>query len=98
MPQDLTSKKSDYCSAVAAFAEALLDLTRRGEELSLYQSANGFQSGGAAAIVDADCVGGNSHLTAASVNAVVTVAGQLGGAVTTAMRITMRQTSPKPTV
>lgn len=75
----------------------MLDLARRAEELALYQTANGFQSGGAAAITDADCVGANSHLTAALVNSVVTVAGQVGTAVTSAMRVTMRQASPKPT-
>lgn len=94
---DLASKKSNYISATLDFAEALLALTRTGEELALYQSANGLQAGGANAVIDADCVGTNSHVTAANVNAVVTIAGQLGGAVTTAMRNTMRQASHKPT-
>lgn len=97
MAQDLAAKKTDYISATVAFAEALLALTRTGEELAAYQSANGFQSGGGAPIVDADCVGTNGHLTAATVNAVVTIAGQLGTAVTTAMRNTMRLAERQPT-
>jgi hypothetical protein len=94
---DLAAKKSDYISAALSFAEQLLALTRTGEELALYQTANALQSGGASALVDADCTGTNAHVTAATVNAVVTIAGQLGGAVTTAMRNTMRQASHKPT-
>ncbi len=97
MAADLSSKKSDYISQTITFAEQLLALTRTAEELALYQSANGLQSGGAAAVVDADCIGDNKHVTAATVNAVVTIAGQLGTAVTTAMRNTMRQASRKPT-
>lgn len=93
---DLASKKSDYISNVVSFAERLLALTREGEELVLYQTANGLQTGGANAIVDADAVGTNSHVTAATVNAVATIAGQLGSAVTTAMRNTMRQASRQP--
>lgn len=97
MPADLTAKKSDYVSAALTFAEQLLALTRTGEELALYQSANGLQAGGSTALVDADCTGTNSHVTASTVNAVVTIAGQLGGAVSTAMRNTLRQASHKPT-
>lgn len=96
MPQDLAAKKSDYLSSVVSFAEQLLALTRTGEELALYQSANAYQSGGASAIVDADCIGSNSHLTAAITNAVVTIAGQLGSAVTSTMRNTMRTAGRKP--
>jgi hypothetical protein len=97
MAQDLSAKKSDYVSASVAFAADLLALARRAEELAAYQSANGFQSGGAAPVTDADCVGGNAHMTAVLVNAVVTIAGQLGGAVTSGMRTTMRQASTRPT-
>ena len=97
MAQSLVDKKTDYISAAVSFAEQLLALTRTGEELALYQSANGLQSGGASAITDADCVGTNVYLTAATVNAVVTIAGQLGTSVTTAMRNTMRLASHKPT-
>lgn len=93
---DQTSRKLDYLSAVVSFGEDLLALTRRGEELALYQSASGFQAGGANAIVDADCVGGNMHLTAASTNAVVTIAGQLGGAVSAGMRNSLRLVSRQP--
>lgn len=97
MAADLSAKKSDYISSVVTFAEALLALTRAGEELAAYQGANGFQAAGPSAVVDADCIGSNSHMSAATVNAVVTIAGQLGGAVTTAMRNTMRQANRKPT-
>lgn len=93
----LVEKKTDYISSALTFAEQLLALTRTAEELALYQSANGFQAGGANALVDADAVGTNGHVTAATVNAVVTIAGQLGTAVTTAMRNTMRQASHRPT-
>lgn len=93
---NLEPKKSDYLSATVAFAERLLALTREGEELAAYGTANQFQSGGTNAIVDADAVGGNSHLDAATVNAVVTIAGQLGGAVTVTMRNTLRRASLKP--
>lgn len=94
---DLAEKKTEYISAAITFAEQLLALTREAEELALYQSANGLQSGGANAIVDGDAIGSNKHVTAATVNAVVVIAGQLGGAVSTAMRNTMRQASHKPT-
>jgi len=97
MPLDLSSKKSNYISQTITFAEQLLALTRTGEELALYQAANGFQSGGGAEVTDTDCIGENSHVNKATVNAVVTIAGQLGSAVTTAMRNTMRQASKKPT-
>lgn len=97
MALDLSAKKSNFISSAVDFSEALLALTRSGEELAAYQAANGFQSGGANAVVDADCVGNNAHLTAATVNAVVTIAGQLGTSVTTAMRNTMRQTDRLPT-
>lgn len=96
MALDLSAKKSDYSSAAISFAERLLDLTREGEELAAYQSANGFQSGGAAALVDNDMTGTNAYITAADINSVVTIAGQLGTSVTTAMRNTMRKVSRKP--
>lgn len=96
MPLDLSAKKSDYISAAISFAERLLDLTKDGEELAAYQTANGFQSGGSAVLVDNDIVGANTHVTAADVNAVVTIAGQLGTAVTAAMRNTMRKASRQP--
>lgn len=97
MPVDLTTKKTEYISAAISFAEQLLALTRTGEELALYQTANGLQAGGANALTDADSLGTNAYVTAATVNAVVTIAGQLGGAVTTVMRTTLRQAGHKPT-
>lgn len=96
MAVNLETKKTEFISATISFAERLLDLTREGEELSAYQAANGFQSGGTAALLDADAVGSNAHVTAADVNAVVTIAGQLGSAVTVAMRNTMRKASRQP--
>ena len=97
MAINLVKKKTVYISATIDFAEKLLALTREAEELALYQSANGFQSGGSAALVDADAIDDNSYVDAATVNAVVTIAGQLGTAVTTTMRNTMRKASHRPT-
>ncbi len=93
----LIKKKTEYITAAATFAAQLLVLTRTGEELAAYQLANTFQAAGVTAIADADCVDDNAYLTATIVNAVVTIAGQLGTAVTPTMRNTLRQASSKPT-
>lgn len=95
---DFTAKKSDFLSKATTFAEQLLRITRDAEELALYQTDNAFQAGGANAIVDADATGANAHLTAAMVNAVLTVAGQLAGAMTAPRRATLRQASRLPDV
>lgn len=99
----LTAKKSDYISAVVKFSQDLLELTVDADELASYQTDNGFQSGGGNAIVDADCVGpnpaspsANAHLTAAQVNAVMTVAAAVSSSMTAARRTTLRQANTKP--
>lgn len=96
MAISLERKKTVYVSAAVSFAERLLALTREAEELAAYQAANAFQAGAANALVDDDMQGENTHLDAATVNAVVTIAGQLGAAVTVAMRNTMRKAGTRP--
>jgi hypothetical protein len=93
---NLSSKKSDYVSLVAQFSQRLLALTVDADELSAFQADNAFQSGGANAIVDADCVGANAHLTAAQVNAVMTVVANVSSSMTAARRTTLRQANAKP--
>lgn len=92
----LTAKKSDFVSAVVAFSQALLALAVDADELAAYQVDNLFQVGGANVIVDADCVGANQHLTAAQVNAALTVAAAFSTNMTTARRTTLRQANAKP--
>jgi len=93
---DLSSKKSNYLSKLVSFADTMLSTTRMADEIHAYALANGFLTAGANAIVDADCVGANAHLTAASVNATDTIAGQLSTAVTTAMRNNLRAADITP--
>ena len=93
---NLSAKKSDYISGVGAFSTKLLALAVDADELAAFQADNGFQSGGANAIVDADAVGANAHLTAAQINAVMTVAGAFSSAMTAARRTTLRQANAKP--
>lgn len=93
---NLASKKTDFISQVVVFSQRLLALSVNADELAAFQSDNGFQSGGGNAIVDADCVGDNQHLTAAQVNAVLTVAAAFSGAMTAARRTTLRQANKLP--
>lgn len=93
---NLSGKKSDFISAVITFSQDLLALAVDADELAAYQSDNAFQSGGANAIVDADAVGANQHLTAAQVNAALTVAAAFSGAMTAARRTTLRQANRLP--
>jgi len=95
---DQSARKSDFISTCVSLSAQLLSLTRDCEETAAYRTDSEFQAGGANAIVDADCVGANAHMTAATVAAVVTIFGQLGGALTAAMRKSLRQASTKPDV
>lgn len=96
MAADLTAKKADYLTKLVTFADQLLAVTRAADELHAYALANGLLTGGAAPVTDPDCTGANAHLTAALVNAVDTLASQLSGAVTAAMRNTLRQADSVP--
>jgi hypothetical protein len=92
----LGAKKSDFITAVDAFSARLLALTVDADELAAFQADNAFQSGGANAIVDADCTGANAHLTAAQVNAVMTVVAAVSSSMTAARRTILRQANAKP--
>jgi hypothetical protein len=93
---NLSSKKSDFISTVIAFSQALLGLAVDADELASYQVDNLFQAASANAIVDADCVGANQHLTAAQVNAVLAVAASFSTAMTASARTTLRKANSKP--
>lgn len=102
---NLAAKKSDYISAVNAFSTKLLALTVDADELTAFQTDNGFGTGGTNAITDADCLGpnpnpvspgANAHLTAAQVNAVMTVVAAVSSSMTAARRTTLRQANAKP--
>jgi uncharacterized membrane protein YgdD (TMEM256/DUF423 family) len=93
---NLQAKKSDFISAVGAFSLQLLKDAQAADELAAFQTDNTFQSGGTNAVVDADCIGANVHLTAAQVNAVMTVAAAFSGSMTAARRTTLRQANSKP--
>lgn len=95
---DQTNRKSNFISKVGDLSAQLLALTRDCEELAAYQTDSGFQIGGANAIVDADCVGDNAHMTAALIGSVVTVFGQLGTAMTAPRRASLRNASKLPDV
>lgn len=92
----LVTKKSDYITAVLEFSEKLLAVAVDADELAAFQADNFFQSAAANAIVDADCTGKNEHLTAAQVNAVMTVATAFSTAMTAARRTTLRQANSRP--
>jgi hypothetical protein len=83
-------------SAVVQFSQNLLALAVDADELAAFQVDNGFQAAGANAVVDADAVGANQHLTAAQINAVMAVAAALSGSMTAARRTTLRQANAKP--
>lgn len=92
----LTQKKTQYISAVAAASTQLLQLAVMADELAAFRTDNAFQTGGASAIVDADCIDGNNHLTAAQVEAVMVVVSAFSGAMTPARRTTLRQANKQP--
>ena len=86
---NLASKKSNYLSILVDYAAKASSLARDIQELNNYFIDNGFATAGANAIVDADCVGENAHLTAALVNAAMTAIVNVN--LTPAQRTTMRQ-------
>lgn len=88
---DLADKKSDYASACGRFAQELLALTLQADELVKFAVDNGFRSDGANPLVDSDLVGGNKHLTAADVAAVVAAAQALRTAMTSSMMRDLRR-------
>jgi hypothetical protein len=93
-----SDRKSNFISRSVTLSAELLALTRDCEEMALYRTDSAFQVGGANAIADADCVGGNAHMSATLLAAVVTIFGQLGTALTPAMRASLRQASINPDV
>jgi hypothetical protein len=93
---DLSNKKADYISSVLAASAALLEIAITADELSAFRTDNAFGSGGANAITDDDCVGGNGHVTAAQVEAVMQVVAAVSTAMTAARRTTLRQANAQP--
>jgi hypothetical protein len=93
---DLTAKKSDYLSRVVDLSERLTDVLKDAQELTSYRGDNGFETGGTNAIADADCVGENAHLTAATVDAVVQVGAALTGVMTLPRWASLRKANRGP--
>lgn len=91
MPQDLSKKKSDVLSQIVAFAPKAEALARNIAELNSNFVDNGFATAGTNAIVDADCIGENSHMTAALANSAI--AALLNINLTPAQKATLRQVS-----
>lgn len=69
MAVDLTAKKSDAVTKFRAIAEEGMELALKVQELNAYLTDNGFLTGGTSPIVDADFVGENAYLDAATFNA-----------------------------
>lgn len=91
---DLSKKKSDALSALVAVSPRAMLLASQVAEFVAYVTDNGFLSGGASPIVDADCQGENAHLDAATFNAAVTAIATL--ALSTQNRTTLRKASRTP--
>ena len=91
---DMQGKKSDTLTRLAELSAAAILLTSQITELVGFATDNGFLSGGANAITDAECVGANAHLDAASFNAGVTALGSVN--LSTGNRTTLRKASRTP--
>ena len=68
MASDLKSKKSDLLSRIVTSANDAGTLLHDFSEIKAFFDDNGFAAGGANAIVDGDCMGTNSHLSADLIN------------------------------
>lgn len=66
---NLTKKKSDVLSKLVQITPQAMAIAAQLQELVDYCTDNGFKTGQANAIADADCVGENDHLDAAVFNA-----------------------------
>lgn len=91
---NLVNKKSDFLSKVVEYAGKAEAIVREIAELSSYYTDNGFNAGGANVIADADCIGTNSHLTAALVQAAMAAIVNVN--LNAAQKTTMRQVSVSP--
>jgi hypothetical protein len=90
MAQDLTNKKKDWASQAVVYAAKAAALTRDIAELINYWNDNGFASGGANPITQADLDGPeNGHLTPALLATFVTAIGNV--ALSGGQRTTLRQ-------
>lgn len=87
----LAQKKSDFLTALVSYSSKAEAIVRDIAELSSYFTDNGFATGGANAIADADCVSPNDHLTAALVNAAMTAIVNVN--LNAGQKTTMRQVS-----
>jgi hypothetical protein len=94
MAVSMVAKKSDAVSYLVQMAPKAEALSRDVIELLSYFTDNGFLTGGANAIVDADLVGENQHLTAAQVNAGVAAINSLK--LSTANATILRQIARTP--
>lgn len=96
MAQSLEQKKSDYLSRVVEFSEEMMQLFQKAEELAAYRADNGFQTGGANPIAEADIVGANAHLTPVVVDEVVQVGAAFVGMMTLPRRASLRKANRMP--
>lgn len=69
---NLAQKKTDSVNAFVKLVPSMILLAGQISELNKFLTDNGFLTGGANAIVDADFSGFNGHLDAATFNAAVT--------------------------
>lgn len=85
----MTQKKKDLLNALVSYADKGAAMTREVQELIDYFTDNGFATGGANAIVDADCTDSNSHLSQQLVNDAIVALGNVN--LTPAQKTTLRK-------
>lgn len=94
MAVNLTRKKSDTMTKLISLIPKAMKVTADIKELQNFATDNLFLTGGANAIIDADCVGENSHLDAASFNAAMTALASLN--LSAGNATTLRKASATP--
>lgn len=91
---NLTSKKSDAISKLVAICPRAMEILSEVVELQNYLADNLFLTGAANAVIDADCVGDNAHVTAADFNAAMTALAAM--TLSPSQRATLRRVSRVP--
>lgn len=91
MAQDFTAKKLDFARHISDISRDILLISQKIDELSLYYSNNGFDSGGAHPIIDADLTGDLNYLTAANIAGVISAMATIQTALTAGVKTNLRQ-------
>lgn len=91
MPQNLVTKKNDFCIKMSELAREVLLLAQKWGELHLYYQNNGFNQGAANQFVDADLTGQNAHLTPQIIEDVDFLIAGLDAALTAGARSSLRK-------